>query len=215
MPWVLRITAIALLALTPKTVSAECSCLWKGSFAEVHWQVDRVVSGTVIATKGNSIDLGVESDLRGGDAFDIIRIWMKTGDYCRPDVENFPPGTRWVMALHKIKKQVPGGFNPDTPNISYGRVGDYSLSNCGGFWLSRVDDVVTGNLVNGPRFDHEPQMTPVLMELIEAHVMGRIEDEALLEASRDDPALRELKLDTKAFVRGDTELDANQPGGSE
>jgi hypothetical protein len=48
-------------------------------------------------------------------------------------------------------------------------------------------------------------MTPVLVEVVANHVAGRIDDEAVLEASREDPALLKLKLDTKAFLRGDEE----------
>ncbi len=198
--------AALLLALATHALGEECECLWEGSFVEVHPVTDRVVSGTVISTKGNSIDLGVERDLRGGDAFDIIRIWFRTDDYpCRPDVEDFPPESTWIMALDQIEEVPEGGFNIDTPNISYGRVGDYTLSACGGYWLNRTGPVVTGNLVNAPRWDHEPQMTPVLVEVVANHVAGRIDDEAVLEASKEDPALLKLKLDTKAFVRGDEE----------
>ena len=75
-----------------------------------------------------------------------IRVWLKTADYCRPEPELFPPGSEWVMALFRIEQDVPGGFNPNTPNVSYGRPGDYSLSSCGGYWLSRSGDWVSGNL---------------------------------------------------------------------
>ena len=205
----MRCTALLgtlMLALATPGLAAECDCLWEGSFVEVHPVTDRVVSGTVISTKGNSIDLGVERDLRGGDAFDIIRIWLRADDYpCRPEVTLFPPESTWIMALDKIEEVPEGGFNINTPNISFGRVGDYTLSACGGYWLSRTGPVVTGNLVNAPRWDHEPQMTPVLVEVIANHVAGRIDDEAVLEASREDPALLKLKLDTKAFLRGDEE----------
>ena len=198
--------ATSVLALATPSTASECECLWEGSFVEVHPVTDRVVSGTVISTKGNSIDMGVERDLRGGDAFDIIRIWLKSEDYpCRPEVESFPPESTWIMALDKIEEVPEDGFNIDTPNISFGRVGDYTLSACGGYWLSRTGPVVTGNLVKAPRWDHEPQMTPVLVEVVANHVAGRIDDEAVLEASREDPALLKLKLDTKAFLRGDEE----------
>jgi len=205
---VLRTAFLTLLLLSPVSgLKAECECLWEGSFVEVHPVTDRVISGTVISAKGNSIDVGVERDLRGGDAFDIVRIWLGTEDYpCRPDPKEFPPESTWIMALDRINEVPEGGFNIDTPNISYGRVGDYMLSSCGGYWLKRTGPVVTGNLVNAPRWDHEPQMTPVLVEVVANHVMGRIGSDAVLEASREDPALLRLKLDTKAFVRGDMEF---------
>ena len=131
---------------------AECDCLWQGSFAEVQARADLVVSGTVARGKGNSVDLAVERTLRGGSDEPEIRVWLKTADYCRPEPELFPPGSEWVMALFRINEDVPGGFNPNTPNVSYGRVGDYSLSSCGGYWLSRSGDWVTGNLAQAPRW---------------------------------------------------------------
>ena len=193
---------LALLCITAgSNASAECDCLWQGSFAEVQARADLVVSGTVASGKGNSIDLAVSRLLRGSADETDIRIWLKTGDYCRPEPELFPVGSEWVMALFRIKEDVPGGFNPSTPNVSYGRVGDYSLSSCGGYWLSRSGDWVTGNLVQAPRWVREPKMTPVLLDLLADYVAGKADVQALLDASREDPAARQLMLDTKAFLR--------------
>jgi hypothetical protein len=200
----MRRALVPLLALLPwvaPPAGAECQCLWQGSFADVQADSDRVVSGEVVAARGNSIDLQVDRDLRSGADDETIRIWLKTGDYCRPDPEGFPVGSAWVMALDEITEDVPGGFNPHTPNISYGRIGDYQLSDCGGYWLSREGDWVTGNLVNAPRWVREPDMTPVLLDLVADYVRGDADRQALVEASREDPALRQLRLDTRAFLR--------------
>ncbi|MCB1848542.1 MAG: delta-aminolevulinic acid dehydratase, partial [Halieaceae bacterium] len=143
-----------------------------------------------------------ERELRGESDQPDIRVWLRTGDYCRPEPDLFPVGSQWVMALQRITEDVPGGFNPHTPNVSYGRVGDYTLSSCGGYWLSRNDDWVTGNLVDAPRWVREPQMTPVLLDLVADYVAGRVDAQALAQASREDPAVRELMLDTRAFLRG-------------
>ena len=105
------------------------------------------------------------------------------------------------MALSRIAEDVPDGFNPNTPNLSYGRIGDYSLSSCGGYWLSRSADWVTGNLVGAPRWERSPKMTPVLLDLIAAYVQGKIPAETLVSASKVDPAARNLILDTRAFLR--------------
>jgi len=192
-----------LLLLGAATVRGECECLWQGSFSEVQGHTSLVVSGTVVESKGNAIDLSVDRPLRGESNMDPIRVWLKTGDYCRPEPELFPVGSQWVMALQLIDKDVPGGFNPNTPNFSYGRIGDYRLSSCGGYWLARSGDFVTGNLVQAPRWEREPKMTPVLLDLLAQFVSGEVNADALLQASREDPALRELMLDTRAFLRGD------------
>ena len=193
------ICILALLAAA--TARAECGCLWQGSFSDVQGDTDLVASGTVTGRKGNSIDLSVERLLRGSEHLPEIRIWLKTGDYCRPEAELFPPGSQWVMALHRIDREVPGGFDPGTPNISYGRIGDYSLSSCGGYWLKLVDGLVTGNLVQAPRWVRDPKMTPVLLDLVAGYVSGELDADVLAKASREDPALKELMLDTRAFLR--------------
>ena len=192
-----------LLLLACANSRAACECLWQGSFSEVQSEASLVVSGTVLASKGNAVDLSIDRRLRGSEHLEEIRVWMKTGDYCRPEPELFAIGSQWVMALQEITSDIPGGFNPHTPNYSYGRIGDYYLSSCGGYWLSQSNDLVTGNLVNAPRWEREPKMTPVMLELVEAYVNGEVPANALLEASREDPALRELMLDTRAFLRGD------------
>ena len=200
--WPRLFTCLALIALSHQA-SAQCECLWQGSFVDVQHTADLVISGRVIASKGNSIDLRVDRSLRGSPNAENLRVWLQTGDYCRPEVALFPRDSHWVMALHRIDEDVPGGFDPGTPNISYGRIGDYQLSSCGGYWLKLGDNHVTGALVESPRWVHDPRMTPVLIDLVAAFVAGRTDANTLLEASREDPALRELMLDTRAFLRGD------------
>jgi hypothetical protein len=195
------IAALLLATIFSASSWSECECLWQGSFSDVQADTSLVISGTVLGGKGNSVDLRVDQLLRGEEKLPTIRLWLKTGDYCRPEASAFTADSQWVMALHRIEKEVSGGFNPNTPNISYGRVGDYSLSSCGGYWLSNNEDWVSGNLVNAPRWVREPEMTPVLLELVAAFVAGEVGVEALIEASKEDPALRELMLDTKAFLR--------------
>ncbi len=192
--------------------AAECECLWQGSFAEVQGNTQLVISATVVHARGNSIDLWPDRILRGKVNGDTVRVWLKTGDYCRPEPALFPPGSQWVLALDRIDTDVPGGFNPHTPNISYGRIGDYSLSSCGGYWLSQSENLVTGNLVNAPRWERDPKMTPVLLDLVAEFVAGNIDAAALAEASREDPALRDMMLDTRAFLRGDEPIE---PRGDE
>jgi len=193
--------ATVLVLLASNAVRAECECLWRGSFSEVQAGTSLVVSGTISRGRGNSIDLMVDQVLRGEEYKPVIRIWLKMDDLCRPEPSLFPPASQWVMALQKITEAIPGGFNPNTPNISYGRVDDYSLSSCGGYWLSRNDKWVTGNLVGASRWVREPKMTPVLLELVADYVAGRVDASALMTASTEDPALRELILNTRDFLR--------------
>jgi hypothetical protein len=193
--------AIALGLLLPGGAWAECACLWQGSFTDVQASTDLVVSARVVATSGNSIDLGVQRILKGKLYSENIRVWLDTGDLCRAEVGTFDLDSQWVMALHRIDELVPGGFNPSTPNISYGRVGDYSLSRCGGYWLSQAENLVSGNLTAGPRWEMNPKMSPVLLDLVAAHVAGDLDKETLIEAGRVDPELQELIINTRLFLR--------------
>lgn len=195
--WLL-FTACLVLA---NNAMAECECLWEGGFADVHGNTDLIVSGQVTAAKGNSIDFTLARTLRGTSAHSPIRIWLKTADYCRPEPALFPLGSTWVLALNRIETDIPGGFNPNTPNVSYGRIGDYALSSCGGYWLSENEGRVSGNLIGAPRWVREPTMTPVLLDLVADYVAGAIPAQMLLEATQEDPALRELMLDTRVFLR--------------
>ncbi|MFV8819759.1 delta-aminolevulinic acid dehydratase [Haliea sp. E17] len=180
---------------------AECECLWRGSFAEVEAEADLVISATALSSKGNSVDFTVDRTLRGALSPAEVRVWMQARDYCRPPAEDFPPGSSWVLALQHIDAAVPGGFDPATPNISYGRVGDYLLSSCGGYWLKREQDYVTGPLVDSPRWERAPKMTPVLLDIVAAFVAGEVDVQTLKDASQENPALRELRLNTRAFLR--------------
>ena len=188
----------------PDATGADCGCLWEGSFSEVAPQTDLVVLAEVQTSKGNAVDLVPEQVLRGDFWLDTLRVWMQTKDYCRPPAEDFPVGSRWIMALSQIQDIPEDGFDPSTPNQSYGRPFDYSLSSCGGYWLSVNGSTAMGNLVPGmPRFYHQPDMSPVLVDLIEGYLQGRVSEAALAEASRERPeAVDGLILDTRSFLRG-------------
>lgn len=193
--------AMLILVLPGAASRADCSCLWHGSFVDVHPDTDLVVAATVESGRGNAIDIDVAQVLRGPDYLQRARVWLQAADYCRPPRELFPEGSTWVMALQRIDSVPEDGFNPNTPNISYGREGDYILSSCGGYWLKLTANLVSGALVKSPRWSREPGMTPVLLDVVAAHVSGHIDDEAILEASREDPAVKELMLDTREFLR--------------
>ena len=198
---ILRYLLLLCLLGAAAAAQAECECIWRGSFTSVQEHTDLVVTARVVASQGNSIDLELSETWRGTNYQPTIRVWLNSSGLCRPEVEHFPLDSSWVMALERIDEQVPGGFNPSTPNISYGRVGDYTLSSCGGYWLSLHGEVVTGNLAGGTRWEHNPKMSPVLSVLVAAFVAGEIDADALKEASQLDPELQRLQLDTRSFLR--------------
>ena len=193
--------AVVMSVLSP--LSSACECLWQGSFSEVAPTADLVVLGTVGRVKGNAIDIDVDVTLTGPDWATAPRVWLKTGDYCRPDVAEFTQGQRFIFALRRLTAVPADGFNPSTPNLSYGRVGDYALSNCGGYWLKVEGLRASGNLVPGmPRYAQSPKMTPVLIGHITAYLKGWASLDSLIDAAKKDPELEALKKDSRSFLRG-------------
>ncbi len=108
-----------------EAMGADCGCLWEGSFSEVAPAADLIVIGEVRSIKGNAVDLVPEQVLKGAFWLDTLRVWMQTRDYCRPPATHFPAGSRWIMALSEIREVPEDGFNPSTPNQSFGRPFDY------------------------------------------------------------------------------------------
>ena len=188
----------------PEATEADCGCLWEGSFSEVAPRADLVVLGNISSVKGNAVDITPVTALKGELWLDPVRVWMKTRDYCRPPVEDFPEGSRWIMALSQIREVPEDGFNPSTPSQSFGRQFDYVLSSCGGYWLRVNGNTAIGNLVpDMPRFYHHPDMSPVLIDLIAGYLNGEIALDTLTEASRERPEeVNTLILDTRSFLRG-------------
>jgi hypothetical protein len=179
-----------------------CECLWQGSFSEVAKETDIVVLASIEGHRGNAADIVIEETYQGPGWHENLRVWMKAGDYCRPDIDSFPEGSRWILALHKIEALPEGGFNPSTPNISFGRIDDYSLSSCGGYWLKVSGQRASGNLIPGmPRFADAPKMNPVLVSHIASFIRGEASLNSLIRASEIDPELEALKRASRGFMR--------------
>ena len=197
----IRPALLTLLIVLAANVRSECECLWQGPFTRVESSTDLVVVAAVTGSRGNSIDVHIDQVLRGEHYSREARIWLDGGGQCRPAIDTFSHESQWVMALDLIEETPADGFNPNTPNISYGRIGDYSISKCGGYWLSREGELVSGNLTGGPRWEMNPKMSPVLLELVAGFVDGAIDEETLKEAGRVDPELQKLILETRLFLR--------------
>jgi len=185
---------------------AQCQCIWQGSFNQVSGQSDLIVSGTVLSHKGNSMDIAIDrtlldAGLNGREYEQHIRIWGDYDNECRPAVSTFAVASDWLFALKKITLEPAEGFNPTTPNISYGRKNDYYLSMCGAYWLSARQAYVTGNLIEGPRWQwHNNTMNPVLIDLVEAYVNNKLPPSVLLKAAQVDPASKQLMSETLDFI---------------
>lgn len=178
-----KLCVTAWLASFPAMLSAQCECDWQGPFSWLVDDADYVVLGEVVSSKGNSFDLRVMRSLKGGAKTDTIRIWGERGDLCRPAVSLFPPGGQWLFALQEVTLIPPGGFNPATPSISYGRPGDYALSKCGAYWLAHENGLLSGNITSVFQWDYSPPMNPVPVDLIQAFIDGEADYGDIIELS--------------------------------
>lgn len=184
---------------------AACACLWQGPFSKASKQADLIVSGVVISSKGNSLDFTIQKTLADRvtpiEFRQMIRVWGDSGQYCRPDVNSFSIGTEWLLALKKISSLPENSFNPNTPNISFGRIDDYYISSCGVNWLSLQEGYVSGPLVKSQRWNWQDEtMNPVLLPLVDAYINNIIPEQALIEAAKPQTEAKKLLEETKQYI---------------
>ena len=187
------------LMLSP--IASACECLWEGPFKSVYANTDLVVYGEVRASQGNGFDLVVDTIFQGSEYREEIRIWGKKDDLCRPEVSEFTPGSQWIMALKRIDNPPADAFNPFKANISFGRQDDFSLSSCGVYWLPVKQQRVSGNILDGSRWQYlDTKKTPVIIPVFEAWIKNILPDEAIAEAVKPQTRARQLPNQTKIHL---------------
>ena len=194
----------ALISANHSLAAADCDCLWQGGFTSSSAKADLLVQAKVLTHKGNSMDVAIEKLWRGKEYMEHIRIWGDNGQLCRPSIYQFEQGERWLLALKRIESIPDDGFNPNTPSLSYGREQDYEVSSCGVNWLRVNDNLVTGNLVDAPRWQYmDHRKSPVLLDLVHGWLEGRLEEDVLRKAAIPDQAPKELMHETQMYMWGE------------
>ena len=124
---------VALLALlaTPGAALA-CSCSWGGPFTKMVLGTDLIVLAEVQSYYRHSMDVTIVEVLKGTETRRVIRVWGDDGALCRPYVSAFPRGTRWTLALKRLRE----------PTAQ-----DYVISICGDFWLEVRGDLAVGRII--------------------------------------------------------------------
>ena len=126
---------LLILALTlPVENAVACSCSWRGHFLSVFREAPLVVHGRVLRHhmgQHPSMDVLVLETLAGGLLDSGMRIQMGDGMHCRPQVESFPVGSEWILAVNG-------------PGSKPGR--ELALSHCGEYWLRVEGDEVVGSV---------------------------------------------------------------------
>ncbi|MBB3048163.1 hypothetical protein FHR99_002429 [Litorivivens lipolytica] len=194
-------TLIPLIFLLAALPAQACRCLWEGNFTELDLEEHTIVLGEVQSHAGNSMDLSVMEVLSGKLFQEQIRVWGAIGNLCRADVKEFEKGSQWLMVLDSIEETPEWGFNPSTPNFSYGRVGDFELSRCGVYWLKHHNGYLSGNVDDARRWFYlDRKKSPVSLELIKAFIDGRADKELLAEAAAPREGKEALQLNTRVFL---------------
>ena len=124
---------VALGLIIPSYAGA-CSCSWKGPFLTASQDAPLVVIGKILRHhpgKSPTMDVLVQETLKGGILDSGMTIQMGDGMYCRPTIDVFPVGTKWILAVNGMGAKPGNGW---------------AISHCGEYWLKVEDDFVVGSI---------------------------------------------------------------------
>jgi hypothetical protein len=124
---------ISLVLINPFSAGA-CSCVWKGPFLRASKDAPLVVIGKIIRHhpgKSPTMDVLVLETLKGGILDSGMVVQMGDGMYCRPTIDVFPPGTKWILAVNGQGAKPGAGL---------------AISHCGEYWLRVEEDYVVGSI---------------------------------------------------------------------
>lgn len=119
-----------------ETRATPCSCAWRGPFLLVAKQTPLVIRGRILRWHVHptpTMDVLVLETLFGGLLDSGLTVQMGDGMHCRPDLDTYPPGTEWILALNG-------------PGSKPGK--GWALSHCGEYSLRIDSDEVVGS-ING------------------------------------------------------------------
>jgi hypothetical protein len=129
--WILFI--VFLFLMIPSHAGG-CSCVWKGPFLTASKDAPLVVMGKILRHHpGNSptMDVLVLETLKGGILDSGMVVQMGDGMHCRPTLDVFPPGTKWILAVNGHGAKPGAGL---------------AISHCGEYWLRVENDYVEGSI---------------------------------------------------------------------
>lgn len=121
-----------------------CSCEWKGAFLKVAHDAPIVVRAKILrhnkpgdsssfdpSASTPSMDVHVLEVLKGAMLDSGMRIQMGDGVHCRPNVETFPVGSEWILAINGAGAKPGNGL---------------AISHCGEYWLKVENNQVVGSI---------------------------------------------------------------------
>lgn len=117
-----------------RTPASACSCNWEGPFLTVAHKAPLVIRGKILRHHPGpspTMDVLVIETLTGGLLDTGLTVQMGDGMYCRPTMNQFPPGSEWILALNGPGSKPGNGL---------------ALSHCGQYWLQADNDDVVGSI---------------------------------------------------------------------
>ncbi len=125
---------LIMFALKVPLSAGACSCVWKGPFLIAAQGAPLVIVGKILhhhPGKSPTMDVLVLETLKGGILDSGMTIQMGDGMHCRPMINAFPVGTKWILAINgQGAKQGKG----------------WAISHCGEYWLKVEGDYVVGSV---------------------------------------------------------------------
>lgn len=125
---------LVVFGLTIPSAAVGCSCAWKGPFLTAARDAPLVVIGKILrhhSEKSATMDVLVLETLQGGILDSGLTIQMGDGMFCRPTIDVFPVGSKWILAINGQGAKPGNGW---------------AISHCGEYWLKVEDDYVVGSI---------------------------------------------------------------------
>lgn len=121
------------IAMNPAPAGA-CSCRWEGPFLTVAKKAPLVVRGQILRHhpgRTPTMDVLVLETLTGGLLDTGLVVQMGDGMHCRPVLDEFPPGSEWILAINGPGSKPGKGL---------------AISHCGAYWLHIEGGDVVGSI---------------------------------------------------------------------
>jgi len=157
---------VLLAVLAVPHLAMACTCLWGGPFAKVALGQELVLYGEVLDYYRHGMEVKVIEILKGKEERSTIRIWGDNGALCRPYVNSFPIGTRWIFAISALPEAMMDDQSPSFWGRFFPKSSkrDYVISVCGDFWVAVRGERAVGRITT-PQWSQPPEWVP-LSEII-------------------------------------------------
>ena len=123
-------------------VTLACSCIDAGPFLIAARDAPLIVRGRVTYHLQHGLALEIHEVYRGDESRSLVRVWGDNGRLCREYADQFPDGSEWVFALHRID---------DDFRLDGEAPGDFEIASCGEYAVRVVD----GNVITFDEYGRE------------------------------------------------------------